>query len=149
LIQVDQIGLLRQLYEEIIVPQAVLDELSHDAAPVSVREWTLCLPDWVKVRIALARPDLELSRLDVGEQEAILLALELRANRLLIDELRGRAEANRRGLSVTGTLGVLMLAGKLGMIEPVAVYGRLVTETSFRVSPDLEDFFMLRVRSSN
>ena len=148
LIQIDQIDLLEKLYKEIFVPQAVLNELSHDAAPTAVRTWTLRRPDWVKARAAMARPETEFSRLDKGEQEAIWVALDLCAGTLLIDDLRGREEAKRRGLSVTGTLGVLMLAGKEGLLtETVHIYRRLVTETSFRISPDLEEFFLSYVRS--
>jgi predicted nucleic acid-binding protein len=147
LIQVEQIDLLRQLYEKIIVPQAVIVELSHHAAPAAVSAWALHCPGWIQISSAKAQPDPELARLGKGEQEAILIALELSVDRVLMDELKGRAEARKRGLSVTGTLGILMLAGEQGMIEPLSVYRRLMNETSFRVSPDLEKIFMLHARA--
>jgi hypothetical protein len=50
-----------------------------------------------------------LSQLDSGEQEAITLALELQADALLIDELKGRKAAKQHGLKIVGVLGVLFL----------------------------------------
>lgn len=149
LLQIDQVDLLRQLYGEIIVPRAVLDELSHHAAPAAVIAWALRRPDWIKVCRASSQPAVELARLDEGEREAILLALELRADTLLIDELKGRTEARRRGLSMTGTLGILMLAGKQGLIDPLYSYRRLLSETSFHISTELEERFVHMVRVSD
>ena len=76
-----------------------------------------------------------------GEREAIQLAEEQRASLLLIDERRGQSEAVRRGLSTTGTLGVLLDAGEAG---PPQAYRRLIEETTFRTSPALEGHFLRR-----
>jgi predicted nucleic acid-binding protein len=58
-----------------------------------------------------------LAGLDKGEQDAILLALELTANQLVIDEMDGRREAERWQLAVTGTVGILRAAAALGLID--------------------------------
>jgi len=54
---------------------------------------------------------------DAGEAEAIQLAKELRADRILIDDFKGRQLAAREGLKVIGVLGVLLLAKDKGLIK--------------------------------
>ena len=68
------------------------------------------------------KPDAELADLDLGEREAIQLAEEQHADLLLIDERKGRQRARQRGLKTTGTLGVLLSAGELGLIDSEVVY---------------------------
>ncbi|WP_292749607.1 DUF3368 domain-containing protein [Nostoc sp. NMS4] len=76
--------------------------------------------------------------LDQGEAEAIILAVELNANQLLIDERLGRQEANKLGLSLIGVLGMLLIAKKKGLISNVkSVMDDLITQTTFRVGDQL------------
>lgn len=65
--------------------------------------------------------------LDVGERAAIALAEKMRADLLLIDETEGRAEAVRRSLRVTGTLGVLRAAAQEELIDVPDVLTRLAS----------------------
>lgn len=146
LIQIDSIGLLPQLYDQILVPNAVFAELTHSHAPLSVRTWAANRPAWLEVRLASSQADPALAFLDRGEREAIQIALDLHADRLLIDEFNGRAEAVRRGLIVTGTLGILLTAGKLQLADPEAAYRRLIADTNFRTSADLKAEFLRLVR---
>lgn len=74
--------------------------------------------------------------MDLGEREAIALAHSLNADLLLIDESSGRAEARRRGLRVTGTLGILLTAAENGLIDVPEVLARLGA-TNFYVDEDL------------
>jgi predicted nucleic acid-binding protein len=92
-------------------------------------------------------PNAELAFLGLGEQEAIQLAEERHADLLLMDERKGRLEAKRRGLRTTGTLGVLLSAGELSLIEPASAYRRLLTETSFRASAALEAHFLRQINT--
>lgn len=76
--------------------------------------------------------------LDDGEAEAIALALELKADRLLIDERLGRSVAQRYGIKITGLLGVLISAKMNGLLSAVKpILDNLIEQAGFRVSRDL------------
>ena len=145
-VQIGCESVLPSLYQRVLIPLSVLDELRHPDAPKVVAAWLLDLPAWIEVRPTAGSPDAALADLDPGEREAIQLAQEQRADLLLIDERRGRLEAKRRGLATTGTLGVLLAAGQRGLIDAAAAYQRLATKTNFRCSPELEQSFLRLVR---
>lgn len=77
-----------------------------------------------------------LIELHQGESDAIALAQHLGAEALIIDERRGRQEAEARGLVVIGTLGVLMSAHQRGFVNLAEAIDRL-RQTSFHASPKL------------
>jgi hypothetical protein len=132
LIQIGRIGLLAEMFGGVVIPEAVADELavSHVTLPAWIR--TICVRDDQVVE------DL-LSELDAGESEAIALALELGADFLLIDEKRGRAAAQRAGLTTIGILGVASAAKRKGLLSDVATVIRELREkASFWISDELE-----------
>lgn len=105
---IDQLKLLPLLYGQVIIPEAVYRELVDIDPPVpgSVEVQTAT---WLEVKLIANREVVERLqsevRLDPGESEAIALALEIGADLLLIDERRGRAEADRLGIKITGLFG--------------------------------------------
>jgi predicted nucleic acid-binding protein len=72
--------------------------------------------------------------LDIGERQAIQLALELGVGRVLMDDAAGRREAERLRLEVRGTLGIIERGARLGKIDFRRALNKL-DQTNFRVSP--------------
>ncbi|MDI9446946.1 MAG: hypothetical protein QM844_22575 [Planctomycetota bacterium] len=82
------IDILPRLFETVVVPAAVLAELEHEDTPAAVRRWAGALPSWVEVRTP--RCPSAATKLDWGEREAIFLALEVKADLVLIDDRAAR-----------------------------------------------------------
>jgi predicted nucleic acid-binding protein len=123
----------------VLIPEAVANELSQPATPEPVRGWIGHRPSWLRVVPVPARPaSVLLPDLDLGEHDAILLALQVKADLVLMDEREGIEEARRLGLTVTGTLGILDRGAERGLIELAPAIARL-RQTNFRVDPELLD----------
>jgi predicted nucleic acid-binding protein len=128
---VGRLELLSQLFGEISIPRAVLEEVK--SVDLRVVDWVI--PTSLKGDFVPRALEAELDR---GESEAIALAVELRADLLLMDERRGRQIASRFGLKLLGTLGVLVEAKRSGLLTAVTpVLNDLRTTAGFRVTPEL------------
>lgn len=105
-------GLLAELFGEVLVPNAVFLELlrSHPVLPAYLRRVEI---------VDSAEADALGARLGRGESEAIVLATELKADFLLIDERRGRRIAREHHLRIIGLLGIVLLARGRGLITAV------------------------------
>lgn len=112
LLTIHKIDLLRQLYGEVKIPTAVANELLA---------YHTTVPSFIQTAPVGENPLLEqLKRqLDLGEAEAIVLAKELHADLLLIDEALGREAARHENLPVIGLIGVLLIAKKKGLIPSI------------------------------
>lgn len=128
---------LPQLYRQVLIPEAVLAELQDSDAPAAVAAWVSSLPRWVEVQPAPDTSDTALDELDAGERAAIALAQALPPPVLLLmDDVRGRNEASRRQIPVTGTLGVLQAAAIRDLLDLPTALARL-GQTNFRTSAAL------------
>jgi predicted nucleic acid-binding protein len=125
LVVLGQVDILPTLFGQVLIPPAVAVELQHPKAPAAVRAWIASPPPWLDTRPSSLLPDAALLRLDPGEREAILLAQELRADLVLVDDQDARAEATRRALTAMGTLRVFELAAERGLIDLPAVLTQL------------------------
>jgi uncharacterized protein len=132
LLSVRQDSLLPRLFGEVLIPPAVERELLrfHSHLPVFLKR-------------AVPTDEARLSRLrqelDAGEAEAISLACELRADRLLIDETVGRAVALREGIAIIGLVGVLVTAKRKGFLPFIGpVLQQLEKDAGFRLSQSLK-----------
>ena len=144
LVWIEQVEILPALFERIFVPEVVQNELRQSEAPKSVRRWIAAPPPWLEiVPEEHESGDPDLLRLDDGERAAILLAIRIGAELLVIDDRDGVDLARSRGLAVTGTLGILDLAATRGLIRLSEAVERL-KGTSIRYPPDLLNALLAR-----
>lgn len=151
LVLIDCIDILRQLYACVVIPEEVLNELTADGTPSQVSAWIRTRPKWVEVRPAADASRMPLQSgeadlLDAGETAAIYLALSESDSLLLIDESAGRMVASRLGVANTGTLGVLLAAARVGMLDFGETLDKLRL-TNFRISQTLIDQLLAKERA--
>lgn len=136
---IGEIDLLRRLYGEIVVPEAVYREVTN-SRPFAPGAAEFRAAAWIRARavndrLLVCALSLEL---DPGEAEAIALAVEVDAELLLIDERRGRIAAMRLGRRVVGVLGALIEAKQRRIVPEVRpLLDRLATDAGFRISREL------------
>lgn len=136
LILIGEEKLLPKLFGRVIIPHVVFDELQAAGASAEVREWANKLPEWIEIKQTKLTADSALDILDAGEREAILLAQELVADLLLVDDRQARQAATDFGIAITGTLGILDKAAREGLIDLDAAIKRM-QKTNFRIADDL------------
>jgi len=136
LVLLGQAELLPRLFGRVLIPPAVWEELSDPETPAAVKAWLAQAPSWLQVQVLGSPPDAQLDYLDRGEQEAIALAQELQADRVLLDETEARQEAVRRKLPIIGTLGILRRAAQLDWIDLPSTLAHL-QDTTFYVKSEL------------
>lgn len=134
--------MLRPLFSPLSIPGAVHREVVDEGRgrPGAEEVAQAVTAGWLTVVPVVASPGLRQLRasLDEGEAEAIELALQLRPARVLLDETPAREQAERLGLPVTGTLGILLRAKQTGLLPSVAAeLRRLQGEGCFHVAPHL------------
>lgn len=112
LLNIDYIHILKHLYKEVYIPTAVKEELLKEH---------ILLPDFINVLNVKDKEYVEklLNELDRGESEAIVLAKEIKADLLIIDEKIGGNIAEREGIRVIGILGILVICKKCGIITSI------------------------------
>jgi len=136
---VGRVEILRQLYGKVLIPQAVRQEIGM-ADPSVLQQTNLLNLGWIetvaitdRVLLAAIRP-----QLDAGEAEAVALAVQTKADFLLMDERRGRRVATDLGLHVIGLLGILLEAKHrklLPLVKPTL--DDLISRAGFWISKSL------------
>ncbi|MEH1787142.1 DUF3368 domain-containing protein [Nostoc sp.] len=148
---INQLSLLQELYDTVIIPEAVYRELTDPNFPVAGATEVQTF-DWIQVRqvsnqtivAALA------NELDKGEAEAIALAVEIKADQLLIDERRGRLVADRFNLRYIGILGILVEAKNQRLIPIVKpLLDALLNQAGFWVDETLYNRVLQLVDENN
>ena len=119
LLVIGHIDTLPRMFERVLIPAAVREELTHRRTPAAVRSWMESPPSWLEVRPPLAMIDDSVQALDEG-----------------VDDEAGRALATRLGLEVVGTIGILQRAANRGLLDLRIAISALLA-TNFRISPTL------------
>jgi predicted nucleic acid-binding protein len=117
----DQLALWPTLYGRVIVPTVVLTvELPHPDAPAPVRAWVAqrtVHPPWLERRAPTRQPAAALLLLEARERATMLFAQASQADLVLMEDRDGRAAAARRGLTVYGTVSVVVRAAERGLVD--------------------------------
>ncbi len=136
LIQINQFNLLRAIYTRIIITPVVRNELQqfHLLSDTDIEELNLV----IKAPVNIVAVNQLMLQLDAGESESIVLAEELKADFLLVDERKATKIANDRGLTTIGILGVILLAKQNNHIESAKLLlDDLKLKTTFHFSDSL------------
>ena len=151
LMKAAKLDLLRVLYGEILIPQAVYAELTSNARYAEEAE-LVCSCSFVRVVAVQERKAVDILRrasgLDLGESEAIVYADDNKADILLMEENAGRRVARAMGLRVRGTLGILLLGYDKGLLSAQEVDDALdrMKEARRHVSEELYQYVRNYVR---
>jgi predicted nucleic acid-binding protein len=114
---IDRLDLLRSLFDRVIVPAEVYDEVVVQGAGRPGSE-TLAWADWLQVEASPPVPAIDplLTGLDAGEIAVLLLARRIGPDWVIIDERQARRAAFALELPVKGTLGILLAAVLAGLL---------------------------------
>ncbi|MBG1240315.1 DUF3368 domain-containing protein [Nostoc sp. NZL] len=137
---INHLHLLQQLYGTVLIPEAVYRELTDPNFPVAGATEVQTFI-WIQTRPVQDRILVEAlsNELDIGEAEAIALAVEMKADQVLIDERRGRMVAASLNLSYTGILGILVEAKSQRLISAVKpLLDALINQAGFWVAEPLD-----------
>lgn len=139
----NRFSLLENIFSTVFIPDAVYQEVVLDGRgqPGADEVRAAIASGWlvrstVTERIAV---DALLEELHAGEAEAIVLSRELAIERVLLDDRAARSKAQLMGLTVTGTVGILLLAHRAAIIEDIRPDLDRLIESNFRISRRLYD----------
>ena len=107
MVDIGEVDMLRKLYRRICITDIIKSEIHAE------------LPEWIEVSAEYDQKQFQILKLelDPGEASAIALALRNPGSRIILDERKGRSEAKRLGLKVTGTIGIIIKAKDQGLIN--------------------------------
>ena len=128
LTNIGELDLLHKVYGEIITTLDIATEFGEP------------LPDWVEIQNVSDkyRQQLLEMQIDKGESSAIALALETPDCTVILDDYKARKIAERLGINITGTIGVIVKAKIKGVIPSIKPFLAKIKETDFRLSAEVE-----------
>jgi len=135
LAKIDKLSLLSSIFQKVYIPEAVYHEIvekgKEKPGAKDVREslWIIKkkVSDYTQVNFLMVS-------LEVGEAETLVLAKEMEANIILLDEEKARKSAVLAGFKVIGLIGILIIAKQMGLIKNIKPYIETLQEKNFRIS---------------
>jgi len=136
LMKIDKLYLLKDLYQRIIIPYAVFEEIENGKEKPFYQN--LRMYDWILIQSIKNQPSLRyIFDLDEGEAEVLILADEIQADLIIMDEVMGRRYAKQLEFRLTGTIGILLKAKELGLISSLKEHIDELIEKGTWLSPSL------------
>ena len=139
LCNINKLDILKKLYGEIIIPDAVFKEVTEKAdSACQILKSSL---DWIHVKTITNESDKKMykAKLHAGEVEVMILAQEIEGTTLvIIDDNAAKKTAKYLGLTVTGTIGVLLKAKRSGIISEVYPLLEEIKRNGFYIDNSLE-----------
>lgn len=132
---VNRLDLMQLLFDTVIIPVSVRDEVMSTAAKIAVE-----LPAFIHVEAVVAELPVRFLKMNLhaGESEAIAIALERGIQSIILDDKQAREIAAELGLKVIGTLGLLILAKRKGFLSEVRpVMAQIIERVNFRIAPSV------------
>lgn len=125
--KIDEIELLKQLFNEVVTTREVAQEFGKE------------LPEWINIESVKDKKYQSVLELEVdkGEASAIALSTEKIEALLVLDDLQARKLAEKLGLNYTGTLGMIARARTEGIVESVKPIIEKIRNTNFRFSEEV------------
>lgn len=151
LLKAEQLNLLQKLFHEVIIPKAVYNELISN---VKFQSEAQIIKDcsYIFVEEVIDTKSVNIFRrvtgLDAGESEAIVMADEKKADLLLMDERKGRMVAKQMGLTITGTVGILLQSFDEGLLNADEIRESInkLKECGIRINDSLYDLVLEHIQ---
>ncbi|MDO8752930.1 MAG: DUF3368 domain-containing protein [Anaerolineales bacterium] len=144
---IQRFDLLRQFFGEITIAQAVYDEAVVAGHESGGAKQEILAADWIKVIPVQDRLAVEilLDELDLGESETIVLAREIKADWVLMDERKGRRKLTQLNQQKIGTLGILLKARQSGFLSALKPELELLHQNGFSLSQQIMEELLRQV----
>jgi predicted nucleic acid-binding protein len=126
---IERLHILKDLFGEVLITPEVNEEFGNH------------LPNWItvlRVKDKIKQSEIE-EKLDKGEASSIALALEIPNSTLIIDEVKGRNIAKNLNIEIIGTVGIIVLAGKKGVVNDIISVVLKLVNNGFRLSNKIVD----------
>ncbi|MBI5749618.1 MAG: DUF3368 domain-containing protein [Nitrospinae bacterium] len=136
---IGKLGILKELFHQISMPNAVWREIVLEGKEYPVSS-LIKKAEWIK-KYSISNLELyrNLSReIDEGEAEVIVLAIEKKAELVLLDEVEARDIAEYHGLNFSGTIGCLIEAKRIGIVSAIKpMLDKMINDAHYWIHDDL------------
>jgi uncharacterized protein len=148
LASIQKFNLLQQIFGKIYIAEAVYHETVVNGRELGGAKQEVSTATWieiVKVKNRLA-VEVLLDELDLGEAETIILAMEMKADWVLMDEKKGRRKLNQLSIQKIGTLGILLKAKETGLLSTIRNDIELLSQNGFTISQSVINFILQQAK---